>query len=99
MKGNWKYFDKEKGLFKTIYCGECKQRRVCGKLNPEYCCSCQYQIEQERAEEYSSYQQVYQRKKQEQKDKFQQLQLLRSYQGCKQCGSLVVDALFFVWRK
>ncbi|CAI2187391.1 7063_t:CDS:2 [Funneliformis geosporum] len=49
-------------------------------------------MEQARVQEYSSYQQVYQRKEQEQKERFQQLQLLRNYQGCKQCGSLAVDA-------
>ena len=57
-----------------------------------YCCSCYYQNEQVKAEEYSDYQQVYQRREQEQKEKFQQYQLLKSYQGCKQCGSLAVDA-------
>src|SRR6185503_7435887 len=40
----------------------------------------------------SSYQQVYQRKEQEKKEKFQQYQLLKNYQGCKKCGNLVVDA-------
>ena len=92
MKGKLKEFDKEKRLFKTVYCLDCKQVKVCGKVSLEYCCSCAYQIELEKAREYSNYQQVYQRKKQEQKEKFQQLKLLKNYQGCKQCGSLKVDA-------
>jgi hypothetical protein len=92
MKGNWKEFDKEKRLFKTIYCGGCKQRKVCGKLDQSFCCLCQYQIELEKATEYSSYQQVFQKKEQEQKERFQQLQLLRKYKGCKQCGNLEIDA-------
>jgi len=49
-------------------------------------------MEQERSTEYSSYQQVYQRKEQEKKDRLRQLQLLRNYQGCKHCKSLSVDA-------
>jgi hypothetical protein len=47
---------------------------------------------QERAKEYSDYQLVYQRKVKEWKEHIQQLQLLRNYLGCKECGSLVVDA-------
>jgi len=49
-------------------------------------------MEQEKAKEYSSYQQVYQRKVKEQQDSYQQLKLLRDYPGCKQCGSKEVDA-------
>ncbi|CAI2182435.1 1269_t:CDS:2 [Funneliformis geosporum] len=61
-------------------------------INQEYCCSCAYQIEQERAREYSSYQLVYQRKKQEKKDSIQQLQLLKDYPGCRSCSSKEIDA-------
>jgi len=42
MKGKLEEFDKEKGLFKSIYCGDCKQRKVCGKLDQSFCCLCQY---------------------------------------------------------
>ena|ERR1700753_639400 len=94
MKGNLKEFDKEKNLFKSVYCGGCKQVKVCGKLDQSFCCPCQYQIEQERAEEYSDYQQVFQRKERERKARVQQLKLLWKYSGCKQCGSLAVDACF-----
>ena len=38
------------------------------------------------------YQQVYQRKQQEKQEYIQQYQLLKNYQGCRQCGSLAVDA-------
>lgn len=92
MEWDWKERDKQKTLFKSYYCAGCKQRKVCGKLNPEYCCSCYYQMEQEKAEKYSDYQQVYQKKEQEQKEKFQQLQILKNYSGCPKCGSLAVDA-------
>ena len=92
MKGHWKEFSKENNLFKSVYCRGCKQRKVCGKLGAEYCCPCAYQMEQEKSQKYSSYQQVYQRKEQERKARVQQLQLLRDYSGCKQCGSLAVDA-------
>jgi hypothetical protein len=67
MKGEWREIDKEKTLFKTVYCLNCKQAKVCGKTSLEYCCSCTYQMEQAKVEEYSSYQQFYQRKEQEQK--------------------------------
>ena len=83
---------KQKHLFKSIYCGECKQRKSCGKLSRAFCCPCQYQMELEKAQEYSSYQQVYQCKVKEQQDSYQQLKLLREYSGCKQCGSKEVDA-------
>jgi len=49
-------------------------------------------MEQEKTREYSSYQQIYQRKVKEQQDSYQQLKLLREYSGCKQCGSKEVDA-------
>jgi hypothetical protein len=49
-------------------------------------------MEEERAKEYSSYQQVYQQKGQEKKERIQQLKLLREYSGCKECGSKEVDA-------
>lgn len=92
MKRYWKEFDKENNLFKTVYCLDCKQVKVCGKVSSEYCCFCAYQTEKVKAQEYSSYQQIYQRKEQGKKEKFQQLQLLRNYQGCKHCKSLSVDA-------
>jgi formylmethanofuran dehydrogenase subunit E len=40
---------------------------------------------------YSDYQQVYQQKSKEKKERVKQLQLLKSYQGCKQCGSKEID--------
>jgi hypothetical protein len=49
-------------------------------------------MEQEKAKEYSNYQQVYQRKDKERKAHIQQLQLLKDYQGCPKCGSKEVDA-------
>lgn len=92
MNWNWKEQRKQKNLFKSYYCPNCRQQKSCGKLDQSFCCSCQYQIERERAEEYSDYQLVYQRKEQEQKERFRQYQLLRDYLGCPQCGSKEADA-------
>jgi formylmethanofuran dehydrogenase subunit E len=49
-------------------------------------------MEREKAQEYSSYQQIYQTKHKERKAYIQQLELLRSYLGCSNCKSLAVDA-------
>ena len=70
----------------------CKQVKPCQLLDQSECCSCAYRKEQEKAEEYSDYQLVYQRKEQEKKDHIQQLQILKNYPSCKQCGSKEVDA-------
>jgi hypothetical protein len=93
MKDLLKKTDWEKNLFKSYYyCAGCRQRKPCQLLNREYCCSCQFQTEKEKAQEYSNYQQTYQRNLRKRKEYIQQLQLLKSYSGCKQCGSLAVDA-------
>jgi len=84
--------NRNKHLFKSYYCAGCKQQKPCHTISQEYCCSCAYQMEQEKAKEYSKYQQVYQRKEQERQEHTQQLQLLKNYQGCKQCGSKEVNA-------
>ena len=91
MKDLLKENNKQKHQFRSYYCLDCKQVKSCGILDKEYCCACAYQIERERAEEYSNYQQVYQRKVKEKKAHIQQLQLLRSYPECKKCGSKEVD--------
>ena len=83
---------KQQHLFRSIYCLGCKQRKPCGKLNPEYCCPCLYQNEQEKAQAYNSYEEVLASKQIEREKRLRQLQLLRSYLGCKQCGSKEVDA-------
>lgn len=92
MSQSWKKLNQEKTLFKSYYCSNCKQTKPCGKVSLEYCCFCTYQSEQVKAEEYSSYQQVYQRKLLGSKTKYKQYQLLKNYQGCPQCGSKEVDA-------
>jgi len=92
MKENWKEFDKEKRLFKSVYCLDCKQVKTCRKISLEYCCACVYQIELERSQEYSNYEKVLESKKRELKASFHQLQLLKNYQGCKGCRSKEVDA-------
>jgi len=57
-----------------------------------YCCHCYYQSEQEKAQEYSNYQQVYQQNFQKRQEQFRQYQLLKSYLSCKDCKSKEVDA-------
>ena len=82
---------KKKTLFKSYYCAGCKQRKPCQLLNREYCCSCYYEMEQAKSEEYSNYQQTYQRNLREREAYTQQYQLLKNYQGCKKCSSKEVD--------
>ena len=79
-------------LFKSAYCFACKQIKTCSLLHLEYCCSCYYQNQLERAKEYNNYEKVFTSKKQEKKARFQQLQLLKNYLGCKNCGSKEIDA-------
>ena len=91
-------WNKQKYLFKSIYCEGCKQRKPCGALtnwNSEgkiYCCPCQFQIEQEKAQAYNSYEEALASKQIEREKRLRQLELLRSYKGCKQCRSKEVDA-------
>jgi hypothetical protein len=84
-------------LFRSYYCQGCKQRKTCGSLTrhtdyQNYCCFCYYEGEKEKSQQYANYQQVYQRKLQDQQTRIQQLLLLKHYQGCSQCGSKEVDA-------
>jgi len=48
-------------------------------------------MEQAKSEEYSNYQQTYQRNLREREAYTQQYQLLKNYQGCKKCSSKEVD--------
>lgn len=90
--------NQQKHQFKSYYCAGCLQSKPCQLLTgwdseyKSYCCQCYYQREQERTEEYSSYEKVLTSKQKEQVRKIRQLQLLRGYLGCKQCKSLAVDA-------
>ena len=92
MKGFLKENYQGKHLFRTSYCLTCNQRKSCGKVNPEICCLCQYQLEQEKAQAHNSYEEVLASKQIDREKRLRQLQLLKSYRGCKQCGSLVIDA-------
>lgn len=94
MTWNWKEHRKQKHLFKSYYCAGCNQIKNCGQLNPEYCCSCIYEIEQEKAQEYNSYEEVLTSKQIDRERILRQLQLLRSYLGCPQCRSKAVDAYY-----
>jgi hypothetical protein len=90
--------DREKHQFKSYYCAGCKQVKPCQLLTgwdsgwKSYCCPCYYQSKQEKAQEYSSYQQVYQQKTKEKKAHYKQLLLLKNYQGCNACKSQEIDA-------
>ena len=79
-------------LFKSTYCFACKQVKTCSLLHPEFCCSCYYQSQKERAQEYSSYEKILTDKQRQNQVNFYQLQLLKNYRGCKNCRSLEVDA-------
>ncbi|MCE8162791.1 MAG: hypothetical protein I3273_01515 [Candidatus Moeniiplasma glomeromycotorum] len=98
MTWNWKEQRKQKTLFRSYYCVSCHQVKPCQLLTgwsskwQSYCCQCYFQSEQKQAQEYSDYQQVYQAEVKTQQDHFQQLELLRNYSGCSQCGSLEVNA-------
>lgn len=98
MKRNWKENNKQKDLFKSYYCAGCNQRKVCGLLTDwdsewkSYCCWCYYQKEEAEAAEFSSYEEVLVSKQIDRERRFRQLQLLKGYRGCKECGSLAVDA-------
>ena len=81
MNCNWKENKREKTLFKSYYCLDCKQIKVCGKLDTEICCSCYYQSEQEKAKEYSSYEKVLESKKREQKARFRQSTIFKELSG------------------
>jgi hypothetical protein len=96
MEQNWKGFKKPKFLFSSHYCLECKQTKPCQILSHEYCCSCFCHQERTKAQEYTNYQQVYQKKVTERKKDHQQLKLLWEYQGCLRCGSKEVDAYEFL---
>ena len=88
---------KENTLFKSYYCVGCKQRKPCGVLIggdsewKSYCCVCYFQNQQERAADYNSYEEVLANKQIEREKRLRQLQSLKSYKGCKECGSLEVD--------
>lgn len=92
MIGKYKGISKQKHLFKSYYCWECKQVKSCSILSEECCCFCVYEREQEKAKEYNNYQLVYQQKVREKKEHDKQYQLLRNYFGCKQCKSKEIDA-------
>jgi hypothetical protein len=92
MKGFLKENYQGKHLFRTSHCLGCNQIKVCGKLNPEYCCPCFYQMEQERTTKHNSYEEVLTSQQIEREKRLRQLQLLKSYQGCKKCRSKEIDA-------
>ena len=95
---NWKENNQQKHQFKSYYCARCKQSKPCQLLTSwssewkSYCCQCYYQNERERTGEYSSLEKVLGSKQKEQRIRIKQLQLFKSYQGCKVCKSLEVDA-------
>src|SRR4051794_34097136 len=91
MKDLLKENNKQKHQFRSYYCAGCKQVKSCQLLAKQECCVCAYQVEREKAEEYSDYQLVYQRKAKERQEHIKQLQLLRNYLSCSQCGSKEID--------
>jgi len=98
MNWNLKENNKQKHQFRSYYCVGCRQRKPCQLLTgwdskwQSYCCNCYYENEQEKAKEYNSFKKVLISKQKEQLFKYKQYRLLKDYQGCKDCGSLAVDA-------
>ena len=88
----------QKHQFKSYYCAGCKQRKPCGVLTgwdsewKSYCCWCYYQNQEARTQRYNTYQEVLASQQIDREKRLRQLQLLKSYRGCKQCGSKEVDA-------
>lgn len=97
MNWDWNQHRQKKNLFRSYYCFSCKQAKPCGTLTKhtrfkDRCCPCYFQSEQENSQEYLDYQTVYQTELKKQQAEFHQLQLLKSYSGCSQCGSKAVEA-------
>jgi hypothetical protein len=98
MTWNSKETNQQKHQFRSYYCAGCKQTKPCGVLTSwsnewrSYCCSCYYESEQQKAQEHSNYQQVFQQKVRERKENLQRLGLLKDYFGCSRCGSKEADA-------
>lgn len=92
MKDLFNKNNQQKHQFKSYYCAGCRQRKPCGKLDHGYCCPCQFQIEQEKAQAYNSYPEVLVSKQIDREKRLRQLQLLKGYPSCRQCGSKGVDA-------
>ena len=98
MKDLLKENNQQKHQFKSYYCARCRQVKPCQLLTgwssewKSYCCSCYYEGERDRGAEYSSLEKVLESKREEKQNKIRQLQLLKSYSGCKWCKSLAVDA-------
>jgi len=89
--------NQQKHQFRSYYCAGCRQRKPCQLLTgwdsewKSYCCWCYYERKKERTAEFSSYEEVLADKQIEREKRLRQLQLLRSYRGCKQCRSKGVD--------
>lgn len=88
---NEKENNKEKHLFKSFYCSSCQQTKPCYVLSKEFCCNCVYEKERAKSKVFSSYQKLLKSKQRERKENYQQLELLRNYQGCKKCKSKEID--------
>ncbi len=68
MKGLLKETSQEKDLFKSIYCLDCQQVKVCGKLSLEYCCPCSYQNQREKCANYLTYEKALTYEKKQRKE-------------------------------
>jgi hypothetical protein len=68
MKGLLKETSQGKDLFKSIYCLDCQQVKVCGKLSLEYCCPCSYQNQREKYANYLTYEKALTYEKKQRKE-------------------------------
>jgi hypothetical protein len=63
-------------LFRSIYCCDCQQVKVCGKVSWEYCCQCSYQNHLRNWTEYLIYAKALTYEKQQKKEHERNLQQL-----------------------
>src|SRR5688572_31643913 len=84
---------KVKREFETLYCRSCYQSKPCGAVGGEasYCCQCLLESSKKRTEEHSSLEQVLSDEKQERENRVKELQLLKNYAGCPECGSKMAE--------
>lgn len=98
MKSKKNKSNEKKRQFSSYYCEICQQKKPCQLLmgwnneQKNWCCACYYQSEQEKAQEYSTYQKVLINKQKEHKKHLKQLLSLKNYANCSACSSQKVDA-------
>ncbi|MCE8164133.1 MAG: hypothetical protein I3273_07875 [Candidatus Moeniiplasma glomeromycotorum] len=86
MEWKSKENNKQKHLFKSYYCSDCKQTKPCQLFAKQECCNCVYQIEREKFQEYISYEKILTNKQRERQETLQELKQLRIWKEQKKCS-------------